>query len=121
MVKKRKATSEKQKANPKIRKGDTVSVLLGKDRGKKGSVMAVLPQADKVRVIVEGLNMAMKHVRPRRSGEKGQRVSVPAPIDISNVQLVCPACKKKTRVAIEESNDRKSRKCKKCGEVLDNK
>lgn len=117
------STKNKQsiRSKPRIRKGDTVSVLLGKDRGKKGAVMAVLPQAEKSRVIVEGINMVMKHVRPKRSGEKGQRVSVAAPMDISNVQLICPACKKKTRVALETANGKKSRKCKKCGEIFDSK
>lgn len=117
----KKQGQQQQRLKVRIRKGDTVRVLLGKDRGKSGSVMAVLTDDSRVRVIVEGINMVMKHVRPKRSGEKGQRVSVAAPMEISNVQLVCPACKKKTRVGLEQTDDKKNRVCKKCGEVIDNK
>ena len=100
----------------KIRKGDTVRVLLGKDRGKRAKVMAVLPQ--KSRVLVEGVNMVKKHIRPKRSGEKGQRVSVAAPIHISNVQLVCPACKKGTRILVKRDQGGATRVCKKCNEEI---
>jgi large subunit ribosomal protein L24 len=105
-------------ANPKsrIRKGDTVRVLLGKDRGKKAKVMAVLPS--KQRVLVEGVNMVKKHIRPKRSGEKGQRVSVASPMHISNVQLVCPACKKGTRIIVKRDQDNRVRVCKKCSEEI---
>jgi len=103
-------------ARPRIRKDDNVLVLLGKDRGKTGKVMAVLPSRG--RILVEGVNIVKKHVKPRRSGEKGQRVSVPAPLNISNVQLVCPSCKKATRVAIVRENDERRRTCKKCEAVI---
>ena len=96
----------------RIKQGDTVRILLGKDRGKKAKVMAVLPAAG--RILVEGVNMVKKHIRPRRSGEKGQRVSVAAPMQISNVQLICSACKKGTRVGIENVDGQRRRMCKKC-------
>jgi len=101
---------------PKIRTGDTVVVIRGKDRGKKGNVLAVIP--GKGRVLVEGINMVKKHVRPRRSGEKGQRVSVAAPVALSNVQLMCQSCKKRTRVGIRREGDVRERICKKCEGVI---
>ncbi len=103
----------------RIRRGDMVRVLLGKDRGKTGQVMAVLPKEGKV--VVEGINMVMKHVRPRRAQEKGQRVSIAAPLEISNVQLVCPACKKGVRVVIKRADKgERQRVCRKCEAVITN-
>lgn len=96
----------------RIQRGDTVRILLGKDRGKQGRVLAVVPQRG--RVIVEGLNQVKKHVRARRAGEKGQRVTIAAPLDISNVQLICPACGQATRVAIKRQAGDRTRVCKKC-------
>lgn len=108
---------ETQNTKPRIKRGDTVMVLLGRDRGKKGKVMAVLA-ADQ-RVVVEGTNMVKKHVRARRQGEKGQRVSVAAPLHISNVKLICPQCKKAARVGITREGDMRQRVCKSCNEVID--
>jgi large subunit ribosomal protein L24 len=106
-----------KQAKPKIRKGDMVRVLTGKDRGKTGKVMAVLP-ADN-RVLVEAVNMVKKHVRPKRAGEKGQRVSVAAPLHISNVQIICPGCKKSTKVAIKKEGKARTRSCRRCGAAID--
>jgi len=103
--------------NARIKTGDTVKILLGKDRGKTGKVMAVL--LEQRRVLVEGVNMVKKHVRPRRSGEKGQRVSVAAPLHISNVQVVCPACKKNSRIGIKREAGGRQRVCKKCQALID--
>lgn len=101
----------------RIHRGDTVRVLLGKDRGKQGKVLAVVPTQG--RVIVEGINMVYKHVRARRAGEKGQRVQVAAPLEISNVQLMCPACKRGTRVGVQrEAEGTVLRVCKKCEAVF---
>lgn len=99
----------------KIKKGDQVKVLSGKDRGKTAKVLKVFLKSRKA--IVEGLNLIKRHTRPRRQGEKGQRVSVPAPIDISNLMLVCPKCSKVSRVGykVQEKNKNKYRICKKCG------
>ena len=105
-----------KKIKQKIRKGDMVRVLTGKDRGKSGKVMAVL--ASENRVLVEAVNMVKKHVRPKRAGEKGQRVSVAAPVDISNVQLICPACKKSTRVVIRREGESRTRTCRHCQGVI---
>ena len=80
----------------KIRKGDQVLIIKGKDRGKKGKVLRGFPK--KNQVLVEGVNIKKKHRRPRREGEKGEIVEVPAPIDVSKVKLICPKCGKPTRV-----------------------
>jgi len=100
----------------KIKKGDNVKILSGKDRGKTGKISRVLPDAGKA--LVEGLNLVKKHIRPRKQGEKGQRVSVPAAIDISNLMLVCSKCSKATRVGFKVSEKSKFRICKKCGSEI---
>lgn len=96
----------------KIRKNDNVKILSGKDRGKTGKVLRVLPTAEKA--LVEGLNLVKKHVRPRKQGEKGQRVSVPATLDISNLMLICPKCSKAARIGYKQGEKNKFRICKKC-------
>lgn len=104
-----------------IKKNDKVQILAGKDKGKSGKVLQSLPRDN--RVSVEGLNLLIKHMRPRRDGEKGQRIEFPAFINASNVALVCPKCGQKTRVAhkLVEQGDKtkKYRVCKKCQEVIE--
>lgn len=100
----------------KIRTGDTVRVLRGRDRGKRGKIMAAFP--GERRVLIEGLNMIFRHVRPKRAGEKGQRVQVAAPISVSNIQLVCPACSKGTRVGMRLEGETRVRFCKQCEEAI---
>ncbi|OGZ44984.1 MAG: 50S ribosomal protein L24 [Candidatus Ryanbacteria bacterium RIFCSPHIGHO2_02_FULL_48_12] len=97
---------------PKIKKGDTVRVLQGKDRSKSAKVIAVLPL--KERVVVDGLNMHKRHIKPRRGGKKGEIIQIPAPMHISNVQIVCPSCGKPTRVGYRITETTKVRTCKKC-------
>lgn len=100
----------------KIRKNDQVKILSGKDRGKIGKVLHVMPKNRKA--IVEGLNLAKKHSKPRRQGEKGQRVSIPAPVDTSNLMLVCPKCSKTARIGFKVSGKNKYRICKKCQDEI---
>jgi large subunit ribosomal protein L24 len=97
----------------KIKKNDQVKIKLGKDNGKTGKVLRVFPTEDKI--IVEGLNLIKKHMRPRREGEKGQRVEIPGKLNVSNVILVCPKCGKTTRIGSKQVGDKKVRICKKCG------
>ena len=97
----------------KIKKNDVVKMLAGKDTGKTGKVLRVFSVEGKV--AVEGLNMMKKHTRPRREGEKGQRIETPRAINISNVALVCPKCAKITRVGYKKTDESKFRICKKCG------
>ncbi|MDD5490164.1 MAG: 50S ribosomal protein L24 [Candidatus Moranbacteria bacterium] len=96
----------------KIRKGDNVKILSGKDRGKIGKVSRVFGKEEKA--LVEGMNLVKRHTRPRRQGEKGQRVTVPAAIDLSNLALVCPKCSKPARVGFKTHGKNKFRVCKKC-------
>jgi len=100
----------------KIKKGDMVKMLSGKDRGKTGKVLRALP--DEQRISVEGLNTVKKHLRPRKQGERGQIASMPALVAVSKVALVCPKCGKPTRVGWQVNADRKSRVCKKCGSEI---
>ncbi|MBZ4645221.1 MAG: rplX [Clostridia bacterium] len=100
-----------------VKKGDTVLVLSGKDKGKKGKVLTVFPKEGKV--IVEGVNMATKHTKPRRQGQTGGIVHQEAPIYAAKVMHVCNKCHKPTRLAkkILDNGD-KVRYCKHCGEVF---
>jgi len=100
----------------KIKKGDQVKSILGKDRGKIGKVLRVFPETDKI--LVEGLNMIKKHIRPRKEGEKGQRLELPAKVNASNVMLVCPKCGKTVRVGYKRTNDKALRICKKCNSEI---
>jgi large subunit ribosomal protein L24 len=97
----------------KIKKGDTVLVISGKWRGKTGKVLRAFPR--ELKVLVEGVNIVKKHQRPRRTGEKGQIVEIPKPIPVSKVKLICPSCKKATRISYKIEGDEKFRVCKKCG------
>jgi large subunit ribosomal protein L24 len=101
-------------AGLKIRKGDRVRVLSGKDKGKEGEVMRSLPREGKV--IVDGVNVARKSQRPTRTTQQGGIIDKDMPIQVSNVALVCPSCGKPTRVGytIDKSGE-KARICKKCG------
>ena len=96
-----------------IKKDDKVVVLSGKDKGKQGKILVSDPKAAKV--VVEGVNVATKHQKPRKQGEEGGIIKVETPIYASKVQLVCPKCGKATRVAHKIEGDKKVRVCKKCG------
>ncbi len=96
-----------------IRKDDKVVVLSGKDKGKQGKILTADPKAAKV--IVEGVNVATKHQKPRKQGEEGGIIKVETPIYASKVQLVCPKCGKATRVGHKIEDGKKVRVCKKCG------
>jgi large subunit ribosomal protein L24 len=101
-------------AGLKIRKGDRVRVLTGKDRGKEGEVMRALPAAGKV--IVDGVNVARKHQRPTRATQQGGIIDRDMPVPVSNVALVCPSCGKTTRVGFKiDASGQKVRVCKRCG------
>lgn len=97
----------------KIKKGDTVEVLSGNDKGKKGEVLQVLPSESKV--VVKGINVRKKHVKARRQGEEGGIISIEGAVDSSKVNVVCSKCGKATRIGYEVENDQKVRVCKKCG------
>ena len=100
----------------RIKKGDTVQVLSGNDKGVTGEVLEVIPKADKI--IVKGANVRKKHVKPRRQGEEGGIISVECAMPSSKVNVVCPKCGKATRVGYSEEKGEKIRVCKKCGAKL---
>ena len=100
-----------------VKTGDTVVVLSGKEKGKKGKVLAVSPKEGKV--IVEKINMVSKHIKPRRMGEPGGIIKAEGAMYTSKVQIICPRCKQPTRVGHKLYEDgTKSRICVKCGEAL---
>ncbi|MGI5921937.1 MAG: 50S ribosomal protein L24 [Syntrophomonadaceae bacterium] len=101
-----------------IKKGDTVVVIAGKDSGRKGKVLRVIPSEN--RVVVEGINRVKKHQKPSRAIPQGGILKIEAPLNASNVMLVCNKCSSPTRVGRNVlDNKDKVRVCKKCGEVLD--
>lgn len=100
----------------KLKTGDQVLIISGKDRGRKGKILKTLPKEGKI--VVEGINIHKKHVRPKRQGEKGQVVQVPAPMDSSNAKLVCAKCSKPARAGHKVTSGKKYRVCKKCGEEI---
>ncbi len=96
----------------KIRKGDNVKIIAGKDRGKTGTVLTAMPTAGSL--IIDGLNMFKKRTHPKKQGEKGQTVLVPRPLTASKVMLICSSCKQPTRVGNRVEGAKKVRYCKKC-------
>lgn len=100
-----------------VKKGDTVLVITGKDKGKTGKVTEVYPEDN--RVLVEGINIVTKHQKARKQDEKSAIVKKNAPIEASNVMVVCPVCGKATRVAHTCIEGKKVRSCKKCSASLD--
>lgn len=98
----------------KIKKGDQVKIMLGKDQGKTGKVLRVFPKKSKV--WVEGINIYKRHVRSRGQNEGGI-IEIGKPVNVSNVMLICSACKKATRIGFQ-TEDEKLRVCKKCREVI---
>lgn len=105
----------------RIKRGDTVEVIAGKDKGIRGDVLRVLPKAN--RVVVERVNIARKHQRPVQAGRQQVQpgiIEFEAPIHASNVMLVCPQCDKPTRVGFRYTEDgKKVRVCRKCGSDID--
>ncbi len=101
----------------KIKKGDKVRVIAGKDKGKEGEVTRALPKLH--RVVVKNVNVAKKSMRPTQQNPQGGIVSIDAPIQVSNVMLVCPSCSQPTRVGKREENGKRVRFCKKCNATID--
>lgn len=100
----------------KIKKGDQVEIMAGKDAGKRGAVLSTFPDIQKV--MVQGVNIIKRHIRARGDGTKGQRIEKEAPIHISNVMLVCPHTSKPTRVGYKIEGGEKVRISKKSGKVI---
>jgi len=124
------ATKQKEKkplhlAKMNIKKGDTVLIISGKDRGKEGTVSRALPQDSKV--IVEGLNIVKKHVRPQGQNRQGGIIDKAMPLHVSNVMLKCTECNQPTRVGHDrrpmglDQKTRTVRVCKKCGKIIEDR
>ena len=100
----------------KLKKGDNVIVLSGNDKGKTGEVLETLPKDNKV--VVKGVNIRKKHVKPRKQGEEGGIISTEVAINSSKAGVVCPKCNKVTRIGYKVEKDEKVRICKKCGATI---
>jgi len=100
----------------RLKKGDNVKIISGKDRNKTGKITHVFPEKNKI--VVEGVNIHKKHSRPKKQGQKGQIIQMPMPIHVSNAMIVCKTCGKATRIAIKKTEKEKFRACKKCGGEL---
>ncbi len=100
-----------------IRKGDTVLVIAGKDKGKSGKVLVAMPADNSV--VVAGVNIVAKHKKPKSANDKGGIIKKEGKINASNVEIICPACGKATRVAHTVVDGKSTRVCKKCGASLD--
>ncbi|OHA01458.1 MAG: 50S ribosomal protein L24 [Candidatus Sungbacteria bacterium RIFCSPLOWO2_02_FULL_48_13b] len=96
----------------KIKKGDTIKIISGKDRGKTAKVLRTYPKANLI--VAEGINLKRKHVRPRSQGKKGEIVQIPAPFSASAAMLVCSNCAKPARIGVRFDDGVKVRICKKC-------
>lgn len=100
----------------KVKKGDTVLIISGKDRGKTAKILKALPKEGGV--LAEGVNLKKKHVKPKKSGEKGQIVQLPAVLDVSNIKIICPKCGKAVRTGYVAEKGEKYRICKKCRQKI---
>lgn len=103
----------------KLKKNDNVLIIRGKDRNKTGKIQKVMPKFSKI--VVTGINVAKKHAKPSRKYPRGGILNITLPIPANNVMIICPNCRKITRVAHKKNKDINLRICKKCGESLDQK
>jgi len=100
----------------KLKKGDNVKIISGKDRSKTGKITHVFLKEN--RIVVEGVNIHKKHSRPKKQGQKGQIIQMPMPIHVSNAMIVCKNCGKAVRTGMKKIENKKFRVCKKCGGEL---
>jgi len=100
----------------RIKRGDEVMVTVGKDKGRKGKVEKVF--LTKGKILVAGINIAKKHIKPKREKEKGGIVEVPKPLAVCKVALLCPKCGKPTRIGCLVTDNGKERICKKCRQII---
>jgi large subunit ribosomal protein L24 len=96
----------------KVKKGDTILVIAGKDKGRTAKILKAFPK--EMMVLVDGINLKKKHIKPKKEGEQGQVIKLPAPVDVSDVKFLCPKCGKAARIGYKMTKDKKFRICKKC-------
>jgi len=109
--------NKQRKAKFHVRKNDLVEVITGEEKERRGRVLEVIPE--KTMAIVEGINLVKKHQRARSQTKPSGIVTVPSPVHISNLMLICPKCGKKAKVRMEKIENKRVRICKKCGESLE--
>ncbi len=102
-----------------LKKGDIVEVRSGEEKGKRGKILKVLREDDRIRFLVEGVNLAKRHRRPTGADKPGGIIDIPQPIDVSNLILVCPKCGNLVKVKREVVEGRRVRKCRECDEIID--
>lgn len=100
----------------KIKKNDLVKIIAGKDLGKEGKVTQILISENKV--VVDGVNKTIKNLKARSAEDKGKKIEYFAPVHYSNIQVICPSCKKATKLGYKVENNNKVRVCKKCNAVI---
>ena len=100
----------------KLLKGDTVQIMMGKDKGKTGAILRAIPADSKV--LVEGLNQFKRHIKGRYQGQKSEIVTISKPVPVSAVALICKKCKKPTRIGYQVTNGKKTRICKRCESTI---
>jgi len=100
----------------KLKKNDQIIVLYGKDKGRKGKIEKIFPKTNKV--LVPGVNVYKKHMKPQGEGRPGGIIDKVFPLPVANVELLCPKCNQKTRVGYQVTKGEKQRICKKCGSIL---
>jgi len=100
----------------KLHKGDEIIVQIGKDKGKTGKISRVLTKEQKV--LVDGINQFKRHVKARMQGQKSEIITLTKPLDVAKVALVCPQCKKQTRIGFRMENNEKIRVCRKCDKKI---
>lgn len=100
----------------KLKKGDNILILKGKDKGKQAKVLKAFPDQNKI--VAEGINTKKKHQGPKKQGQKGSVIEITAPFDVSKAMLVCPKCQKPTRVGYKMTKNDKARVCKKCNSEI---
>ena len=108
---------KKQKIRFHIKKNDIVEINMGEEKERRGRVLEILP--DKNQAIIEGINLVKKHQRARSQTKPSGIVTVPGPIHISNLVLICPKCGKKTKVKRDKIENRRVRLCRECGEIIE--
>jgi large subunit ribosomal protein L24 len=100
----------------KLKKGDTVKIVTGKDKGKTGKVDRVFTKDNKV--LIPGVNMYKRHKKARSAQEKSEIITITKPLPIANVHIICPKCQLTTRIGFSIGKDKKERICRKCGQII---
>lgn len=105
----------------KLRKGDMVEIITGEERGRRGKIIRTEMdrRTGRTRIVVEGINLAKRHQKPRGASKPGGILDLPNPVDVSNLALVCPKCGKRTRIRREEHGGKRVRVCRECEEIID--